>query len=137
MKTVKILTILTLIFNTLILVGQGHGIGPLILIEVLLFTSDFTKNINILGNYDERIIPFSFFSILVQILFLISFFTKTKKKLLNFSLVIAFLNLAFFTFDFSDSRLSSFSLISSIPFIIAGLILFLTLNVKHLNKKYL
>lgn len=90
-----------------------------------------------LGSYEERIIPFSFFSIIVHLLLIISFFVKSgiKKRLLNYALILAFLNITFFTYDFSDNSFSLFTLISSTPFIIIGLILFLKLNIKNLNKK--
>lgn|GEM_PF-1050465 len=139
MTTLKTLTILTLIFNGLILIGMGHGFGPVIFIEILTFVFDFSKDlkINMLGNYEERIIPFSFFSIIVHLLLIISFFVKSeiKKRLLNYALILAFLNITFFTYDFLDNSFSLFTLISSTPFIIIGLILFLKLNIKNLNKK--
>ena len=37
MKIINLLSILTLIFNALILIGAGHGFGPIILFEYIVF----------------------------------------------------------------------------------------------------
>ncbi|HAP94823.1 MULTISPECIES: hypothetical protein [Epilithonimonas] len=120
MKSITIL----LILNCLILIGAGHGFGPLILIEFLVFSPSFTKSyeINFLGSYDQKIIPFSILSIIPQILLLTSFFIKAhfKFKLIIFSVIFMIINLIYFTFDFIDSGLSKFTLISSIPFLICA-----------------
>ena len=75
MKYIKILTILTLIFNSLILIGAGHGFGPLFLFEALIFTPNYVNEseINLIGTYDQKIIPFAFFSIIFQSKYLFPF----------------------------------------------------------------
>ena len=128
MKYIKILTILTLIFNSLILIGAGHGFGPLFLFEALIFTPNYVNEseINLIGTYDQKIIPFAFFSIIFQNVLIISLFAKNtvKKNLIIISLILLLSNLLYFTFDFTESSLSTFSLISAIPFIVTALILF-------------
>ena len=129
MKTIKILTILTLIFNALILIGAGHGFGPIILIEALLFSPNYLKDseINLIGNYDEKIIPFAIINLIFQILLFFSLFVKAslKNKLINIASVVLILNLIYFTYDFTKSNLSQFTIVSGIPFLIISLLLIL------------
>ncbi len=129
-KTIKIQVIITLIFNSLILIGAGHGFGPVILFEILMFSKDFTKDcVNLIGTYDERLIPFSFFNLIIQIILLISIFAKFKaKKLINLSCILLIINLLYFTFDFTESSLSRFTILSGIPFLVCGIILLIKLN---------
>ena len=127
MRTIKILSILTLIFNALILISAGHGFGPLILIEILLFFPDFMNDsrINIIGNYDERLIPFALTSIIFQIILIFTLFINSvwKRKLINLSCVFLIISLFYFTYDIKDSNLSRFTIISGIPFLITSILL--------------
>lgn len=132
MKTIKTLTILSLTFNALILIGAGHGFGPVIMVEVLSFSQNFIKDfeINLIGNYDEKIISFSIFNLIFQIILSISLFVKPvlKIKLINLSSILLILNLIHFTYDFTESNLSKFTIISGIPFLIIALILLFKIN---------
>ena len=127
MRTIKILSILTLIFNTLILIGAGHGFGPLILIEILLFSPSFINDfrINFIGGYDERLIPFALSSLIFQIILIFTLFINSvwKRKLINLSCVFLIISLLYFTYDFTDSNSSNFTIISGIPFLIISILL--------------
>lgn len=132
MKIIKFLSILTLIFNALILIGAGHGFGPIILFEFLLFSADFTKGseINLIGNYDEKLIPFAFLNLIFQLILFSSIFMnqKLKTRIITISVICLILNLIYFTYDFVESNLSRFTLISGIPFIKIGCFLILKIN---------
>lgn len=57
MKSINRLLVLTIIFSVFILVGAGHGIGFLGLIEVIglreIFRGD--TEFSLIGNYDDRL----------------------------------------------------------------------------------
>jgi len=132
MKIINLLSILTLIFNALILIGAGHGFGPIILFEFLVFSSDFTNgsDINLIGNYDEKLIPFAFLNLIFQIILLCSIFMnqKLKTRIITISVIFLILNLLYFSYDFVDSNLSRLTIISGIPFIIIGSFLIMKNN---------
>lgn len=132
MKTIKILTVLSLLFNALILIGAGHGFGPTILFEALIFSPSFTKEseINLIGSYDEKIIPFSLVNLIFQIILVVSLFSKRslKKNLINLSSIFLILNLIYFTYDFNESSLSKFTIVSGIPFLMVSVFLLLKNN---------
>ena len=139
MKIIKILSILTLLFNALILIGAGHGFGPIILFEFLIFSSDFTRDseINLIGKYDEKLIPFAFLNLIFQIILFSSLFMnqKLKTRLITISVICLLLNLLYFTYDFIESSLSRFTIISGIPFIIIGCYLILKNNITKTQLK--
>ena len=138
MKFIKILVILTVISNALILIGVGHGVAPLIVVEILGFKWLFTdfNSINILGNYDQRLVPTAIISLIFQgILFSSLFIKKVNRRriLINLSTIALIVNLIYLTKDFAESNLDLFTLKYGIPFLVLSIVLLLA---NYINAKF-
>src|SRR5687767_13555048 len=75
MKTLKILT---LIFNLFIVIGAGHGIGFLGIVELMTINEIFRGEINfdVTGTYDDRLGAVALLCIVGQSCIISSFFLK-------------------------------------------------------------
>jgi len=145
LKTIKTLTILTLIFNALILIGAGHGIAPFIYGEfaALNWISEDLNSIKFYGNYDDLLTLTLIISLICQFILLYSFFEKKilkKLQLKIYATTVLILSILYLTKDFISSNLDRFTLICSIPFLISGIILieksFKTLKFENQKKHY-
>ncbi|MCF2219582.1 MULTISPECIES: hypothetical protein [Chryseobacterium] len=131
-KKLNFPVITTVVLNAFILIGAGHGLGILLIYEILspqfiLSDSDAFS----LDHYGGRLVPAAFFSLIFQVLLLISL--KIKRRQLQKILINTFciiLMLIFFVLvkDFSKSNVDNLSLISGIPFLISSLFLLLKIN---------
>ncbi len=131
MKTLNFLSWLTVILNGCIVIGAGHGIGILFIYEILGFEFIWNEEINLLGSYDDRLLPVALISFICQILLLISLCAKswkTKKILITVSCLILVLAFLFLVRDFPESKIDTFSLIGGIPFFISAVILLIRVN---------
>ena len=133
MKLFKIFTILTVILNALILIGAGHGIAPFIFAEIFGLIGMFSNSneINITGNYDEKLIPIAILSLVFQIILITTLFQKNLKKkkiFITCSAIALIILLLYLTKDFAESNIDSMTLKSGIPFLISSLILIFIVN---------
>jgi len=119
------LTIAVLIFSCLILIGAGHGVGPLIIFEVMFpFTKKEDISFNPLGSYDHSIAVAALIMFIGQLLL----FIATHKEHVVMRLIALFVmwtGLLFLTHDaFSGDGLSEFTIASASPFLILSVALF-------------
>lgn len=136
MKSCNIFTILTVISNALILIGAGHGTAPFIFAEIFALTVMFSNfnEINITGNYDEKLIPIAILSLVFQIILITTLFKKNLKKkriFITCSAIALIILLLYLIKDFSESSLDKMTLTSGIPFLISSLILIIVVNISN------
>lgn len=126
---IRILSILTVIFNLLIIVGVGHGIGVLCLIEIIIPRVIRGTDLNFFGDYDQRLPIAAILAAIGQIALIISLFLKSKfmKNLRYFSIGVLLISFYTLTKDWSNSDLDRTSFFSGIPFLIfISFLLFVT-----------
>lgn len=127
-NSAKYITIWTLTAHLFVIVGIGHGIIPLCLVEVLTALKVFSNKVSLSDSEENSIFFLSLFSFLGQILLLASFFLKTEKitvtvKWLGLSLL--WIGLLYPIFQ---GEIWMINWILSIPFIFASVKLHLTLS---------
>ncbi|HYF03608.1 MAG TPA: hypothetical protein VEC36_09560 [Patescibacteria group bacterium] len=126
-NTAKYITIWTIVTNLFIIVGIGHGILPLGLIEVMFILRIISQNLNLNSSEQYSILFLSIFSLLGQLHLFISLFFKDIKISLGIKWIglifmwVGFIIWPTIHFDFL------FSWLFSIPFIICSIKLFLVL----------
>ncbi len=130
MKSINRLLILTIIFNFFILIGAGHGIGFLGLIEVIGLKAFFQGDVkfSLRGSYDDRLFTAATIAIVGQIILVFAYFQRQKLK--KFRVVYVGLCILFFSFiiltkDILNSSLDSFSFWSGTPFLVFSILLLL------------
>ncbi len=140
MEKLQRLTIWTIILNCFIIVGAGHGIGCIGLLEIIgLFnkfdigTEDFSLSFS--ASYDKSLSAISLFALIGHIALLISVLAS-KVKICIWTKIIGllFLWVSFFYLihnAFSDNA-SLIGFISGIPFISISIIL----AIKVLKQKF-
>lgn len=133
MKKLNFHVILTIILNALIVIGAGHGLGCLLVYEVLSPKFIITDGINFsaVNSYDKRLLPVAFLSLIFQILLLISLKIKTwklQKALINTFCIALILIFFYLIKDFSESNLDKLSLMGGIPFLLSSIILLIRMN---------
>jgi hypothetical protein len=133
MKKLNFPVILTVILNALIVIGVGHGLGCLLIYEILSpkFILDDGLDFTKVNSYDERLLPVAFLSLIFQILLLISLKVKTRKlqkALINIFCIALILVFLFLIKDFSESNLNRLSFMGGIPFLISSIILLIRMN---------
>lgn len=128
MKIINRLIILTTVFNFLILIGAGHGIGFLGLIEIIGFKDFFQGDtmFSLTGSYDDRLFSSATIALVGQITLIIACFQK--QQLQKFIVIYAGLFILFFSFiiltkDVLNSTLDSFSFWSGTPFLVLAILL--------------
>jgi hypothetical protein len=128
MKSVNRLVILTIVFNFLILIEAGHGIGFLGLFEVfgLIELIQGEIKFSLTGNYGDRLFTAAILAAGGQIILIVAYFTK--KEVQKFKTVYAGLFILFFsyfilTIDFLNVTLDSFSFWGGSPFLVLGVLL--------------
>lgn len=130
MTNFKSLTIWTIVFDFFIIVGAGHGllcIGIMEMISIVaLFTGHIFNNENFslspFASYEQSLIAVGLFSLFGQLLVLVSFFNKGQKhfwiKLLG--LLFMWLGFYYLTHNFVDDDLSQIGFWVGIPFLISS-----------------
>lgn len=80
MKTINRLIALTIVLNFLILIGAGHGIGFLGLIEIFGLNEFVHGDVKftLTGNYDDRLFAAATIATVGQIILLIAYFRKNQ-----------------------------------------------------------
>jgi len=118
----KVLKTLTLISSFVILIGFGHGIGPIIIVE-LPYPLAF-RNIDLASEYNYLIYPSVIFFI-GHICYIIFLFTN-EKQLLWVGLGILWIGLFLLIKSmFTGDAIGAFALISGIPFMILSVTSFI------------
>lgn len=128
----KIKTLSVLFSNFIICIGAGHGIGPIILIELfsiytLIFEGEIAYNsgnfpdFSFSNSYEDMIMYFILYSFVGQIVFTISLLNIFKKSI-KISLRLIGILLMLFGFlliskNLNIDDLSFFSFVTGIPFL--------------------
>ena len=128
----KLKSIGVLLTNFLICIAAGHGIGPIVLIEIfslytlvfegeIAYNSGNFSNFSFNNSYEDMIMYFLLFSFIGQLFFIVShfnFFKKKTKKTLRF---IGLLSMLFGFFLISknvfNDGLAVFTLVTGILFL--------------------
>ncbi len=138
----KITRLLTIIFSMMILVGAGHGIGPLIIFE-LGFYALLTGEVefNLVGRYADRLPAAAMIALVGQAILIVNFFFEKNVKAYLSILGTLIILVAIYvliqdvmTQDATFFNLDFFSLVFSIPAIVTGLRL-LIFDIRELSAK--
>lgn len=134
----KNLRALAICLNLLIIIGAGHGVGPLGLFEYFsvskLLTGEFSFNIK--GRYNERLMSVAILSLVGQLIliFALIFSKKVKSSLTVLGCLILLTSIFILTQDSSDLNLDMISLIFSVPSIATAMML-MTVETKEIFRK--
>ena len=128
MKSINRLVILTIVLNFLILIGAGHGIGFLGLIEILGVKEFIQGDVkfSLTGIYDNRLFTAATIALVGQIILFVAYFKKIQvQKLIAVyvGLFILFFSYFILTIDFFNSTLDSFSFWGGTPFLVFAILL--------------
>ncbi|MCF1716845.1 hypothetical protein L0U88_19540 [Flavihumibacter sp. RY-1] len=136
MKIINRLIILTVVFNFLILIGAGHGIGFLGLIEIIGFKEFFQGDtkFSLTDNYNDRLFLSAALALVGQIILIIAYFQK--QQIQKFRVIYAGLFILFFSFiiltkNILNSSLDSFSFWSGTPFLLLAISLLVCTRKNH------
>ena len=132
MTKFKLLTILTIVLSFFIIIGAGHGIACVGLLEIVgLFhkfnigTEDFSFSLT--ASYDKSLSVAALFSLVGHIFLIASLIiTKNYKKAYWTKLTgLLFLWTGFYylTHNFFNDDLSQISLVTGLPFLVVSIIL--------------
>jgi Ca2+/Na+ antiporter len=138
MKTISKLTILTIIFNFLILIPLVHAIGFIGLFEIMSPIKLLSGNVELtfLGDGERKNFTASFFALVGQIILLIAYFRKAEMQ--KYKFIYLGLPLLFFSFIILNADLmvrndTQISFWSGMPFVISAILL-LILTIKRHKK---
>jgi hypothetical protein len=128
MKSINRHIVLTIVFNFLILIGAGHGIGFLGLIEILGLNEFIQGDVkfSLTGNYNDRLFTAATIAAVGQVILIIAYFRKIqvqKFKVIYVGLFILFFSYFILTIDFFNSTLDSFSFWAGTPFLVLSILL--------------
>ena len=135
MKTINRLIVLTIVFNFLILIGAGHGIGILGLMEIVglnEFIQGYVK-FSLTGNYNDRLFTAATIAAIGQIILLVAYFRNfqvQKFRIIYVGLFILFVSYFILTNDLFNSTLDIFSFWAGTPFFVLSIIL-LVMTIKY------
>lgn len=132
MTQFKSLTTWTLVSNCLIIVGAGHGIGCLGLIEILwatefygIGTEDFS--LSLMVSYDKSLGAVAIFSLVGQLLLIFSLLVKTNNKIFliqQIGLVFLWIGFFYLLHHVFDDTASQIGFVTGIPFLLFSGFLF-------------
>jgi hypothetical protein len=136
MRSINRLILLTIVFNFLILIGAGHGIGCLGMIQIVGFAELFRGDIKfgLTSNYDDRLFTAAMIATVGQIILLVAYFKKQqaqKFKIVYAGLVTLIFAYFILTVDFLNSTLDRFSFWGGIPFLVVGVLLLVQIIKTH------
>lgn len=128
MKSVNGLIILTIVFNFLIPIGAGHGIGFLGLIEIIRPNQFIQGDIkfSLIGTYEDRLFTAATMAVPGQIILIVAYFRKTevqKFKIIYAGLFILLCSYFTLTNDFLNSTVDGFSLWAGMLFLVLAIVL--------------
>ena len=120
---------LTILFNFLIPIGAGHGIGVLGLIQIFGLAEAFQNDasFSLIGSYEHRLSSAALLATAGQIILVIAIFlaqTGRKSTLIYSGLVITLGAYFVLTNNFFTSSVDRFSFWGGLPFCICAVLLF-------------
>ena len=128
MNDIRKVKIFTILFHSFIIIGAGHGIGIMGIIDIasipnLIDNYEFTLN----GNFDDNIMSIGLLSLIGKILLIFSLFMKINriKNLTGLiGISILWITVYFLTSgNWNYNSLYELAFWSSVPFLISSLIL--------------
>ena len=129
MTNFKKLTIWTIALSFFIIVGLGHGIGCMGLIELAWLTNFNTEDfsISLTSSYNTSLNAVALFAIIGHLLLIISLFVKAQEK--NYWIKITgtiflWISVYYLTHNLFTDSASQIGFFSAIPFLICSGILF-------------
>ena len=130
MKNFKSLTIWTIILDFSIIVGAGHGVACIGLLEIFHIIgivtghriNDDYLSLSLTASYDKSLGAVALFSLIGQILLTISFFIKGQEHFWTKLLGLFFLWTGFYylTHNIFDDALSQVGFFVGVPFLISS-----------------
>ena len=138
MTTTKKLKIWTLVTHGFIIVGAGHGILFLFIIEIFSFPYLIKDGFSFLPGAGENHFPtVGLLSFLGQAALILSI-SHHKRILKNIAQIIGisllWLSIVYFTYDTTKDRYTHIALVTVIPFLICTIITFLGQSLKKLYR---
>ncbi len=145
MKKFRSLTIWTVVLNFFILIGAGHGLASVGLIEVWGIFNKFEFNaeyfsFSLTASYEDSFGPAAILSLTGQIFLLLPLFLKKNSAFWTrmvglFFLWVGFYYLTHNFFDSADGGLSQLSFYTGIPFLVVSIRLAYRTLRRGLEKK--
>jgi hypothetical protein len=138
MSEIKKVKIFTILIHSFIIIGAGHGIGIMGMIDIacipnLIDNYGFTLN----GNFDDNIMTIGLLSLIGKILLILSLFVKknrTKNLTGLIGILLLWISVYFLTSgNWNYEFLYELAFWTSIPFLISSIIL-TYLIIKNINK---
>jgi hypothetical protein len=119
------INIWTIITNALILIGAGHGIGCMLLIEAVLIVNPQPLYFSLSESYNHLLPTSALFSLIGQAILVLSMATdKYVELILKIAgIVFLYVGLFYLGVNFRRDSLSQFGLFFSIPFVTLSIIL--------------
>jgi len=140
MTNIKRLTIWTFVLSFFIIIGAGHGIACVGLLEIVgLFhkfnigTEDFSLSLT--ASYDKSLAAVALFALVGHIFLIISILTKNYRQLFWIKIIgLLFLWTSFYylTHNSANDNLSQIGFVTGLPFFIVSIIL----TFKVVKQKY-
>ncbi|HYF29525.1 MAG TPA: hypothetical protein VD993_00250 [Chitinophagaceae bacterium] len=124
MAIINKLILLTILCNLCIIVGVGHGAGPLGIVE-FMYLGEFLSGervFNFSGSYADRLPVCAVAALFGQLVLLGACFWRgaVKTGLVYTGLAILLFSFIYLIIDFRASSLDSFSLLLGVPFLYAS-----------------
>ena len=133
--SIKVQTIWTIVLSFFIIIGAGHGVACIGLLEIFGLSNFYSigdEQLSLLptGSYEESIGAAALFALIGHIILIISIFIKGNNKFLLKIIGIIFLWISFYYLVhnlFTDS-LALMGFLFGLPFLICSLVLFYRLT---------
>ena len=124
MKPDRKLIIAILISNSLIIIGFGHGISPLLLFEIAMphFFDKEYLSFSLFADFEHCIYAAAIFSFLGQIIVLYSIFT-TKTTSIVIGLILMILGYCYLSINIHSNDMSAaVAFVTGVPFFVLSLL---------------
>ena len=144
MTTFRSLTIWTIALSFFIIIGAGHGITCIGLLEIVglvhkfnIGTKDFSLSLS--ASYDQSLSVVALFALLGHLFLLISILTKRHEQVLwtkIIGLVFLWTSFYYLTHNSFNDTLSQIGLVTGLPFFIVSIILAFKLARQKFHADY-
>lgn len=142
MTSLKSLTIWIIVLNFFIIIGAGHGIGCIGIIEILSLIGTLTGQIfdkedisfSLTSTYDKSLLVVGLFSLIGQLLLIISLITKKPDKKVWTKiggLIFLLIGFYYLTHNYFNDDLSKIGFFTGLPFLICSLVMLFKLVGKN------
>mgnify|MGYP000159155596 CR=1 FL=1 len=136
----KIYKILTIVLHSIIVIGAGHGIGIMIMLDFMVIPLIIENNFSLDVDYNSSLGLVSLISLIGKVILLSSYIIRKasiKKILEIIGLVLLWTSFYLLTSDKSDeSIVSEISFWTGIPFFIGSVIFFFSIISKKIETNY-